>query len=126
MVYAWFRLTIGVMYGIELVTIIVLYPEAIFIHFTFWGIMTLVLAYLMFAYDHARRGHFIRSWSNPDFSDQELSNTSDLASFWVLWKASNVCFQIAFLINHSIAVYYWFVIWPYVKLKEKLYMEDYP
>lgn len=44
---------------------------------------------------------------------------------WFLWKVAHVLFQCAFVINHSITVYYWLVLWPFVIIKKKLYMEDY-
>jgi hypothetical protein len=124
-VLCWFRLIVTLMFFIELVTIIVIYPEAVFIHFTFWGIMTLVFTYLLFIIDHARRRHFCNKWGDPLLSDEISANLTETTSPCVLWKAAHILFQCAFLINHSIAVYYWLVLWPFVIIKQKLYMEDY-
>lgn len=115
-IVAWFRLVTGSLFLAEIITIIVIYPEAVFIHFTFWGIITLVLANLTFAADHIRRGHLFRSWEDPEPTFEGRC---------ALWQVAHLSFQSACVLNHTITAYYWCILCPFVKIKSSLYLEDY-
>jgi len=113
------RMTLAVLFCIEIVIVWIVALKEFFIHLTFWGVGQMTLSNLLFLAGH---------WRNGDLCCQKKSlegdQTSKYSPLW-LFKWATIWFQSALIFNCVITVIYWGVLWPMVTIKDLEYMEEF-
>ena len=113
-----FRLLMASFWTLYIVIVLLVEPYALFVHLTFWSIQFMAYAYICLAIGHIK---------NRDLCCNRRKFESDErpTSFWRLWKFSTLLFYFGLASTWAVTLMYWGVIFPFVKVNDVSYMENY-
>ena len=85
--YVWVRLIVALVFLAELLAALVIYPVAIFIHFTFWGVGSFCLTFFLMSIAHLKLRHHCKR-----IKEEEVYEDLNFSCPCRLWKACNITF----------------------------------